>query len=83
MAAQKWATVKEILQYQWDVIKEHAVEGQASEHDGRGTTSAAGHGRNAGKAAVCRGRGSGVDRIPGSRMEGKYNLVQGGRIRAE
>lgn len=59
---------------------EHAVEGQASEHDGRGTTSAAGHGRNAGKAAVCRGRGSGVDRIPGSRMEGKINLVQGGRI---
>ena len=43
-------------------------------------TSAAGHGRNAGKAAVCRGRGSGVDRIPGSRMEGKINLVQGGRI---
>ena len=34
----------------------------------------------AGKAAVCRGRGSGVDRIPGSRMEGKINLVQGGRI---
>lgn len=24
--------------------------------------------------------GSGVDRIPGSRMEGKINLVQGGRI---
>ena len=36
--------------------------------------------KNAGKAAVCRGRGSGVDRIPGSRMEGKINLVQGGRI---